>query len=118
MLIFSSFIILEIIKYNSFLIRIHSTQGLGMELQKKEEDKDGKQKEADKKKRKRKLDSVLHAKSSCLEFNHAGKEAADRRNLIISRNGDKKIMQPIKPTSGSLTITRKWNQLSHLILHM
>ena len=74
-------------------------------------------KEADKQKRKRKLESVLQAKSSHLEFSRARKEAADIHNLI-SRNGDRKIMQPIKPTGGLRTRTKKWNQLSHFTLHM
>ena len=47
------------------------------------------------------------AESSC-----ARKETVDIDILVTSRNGDRKIMQSIKITSGPPSRKRKWNQLS------
>ena len=40
------------------------------------------------------------------------KETVDINILVISRNGDRKIMQSIRVTSRPLSRIRKWNQLS------
>ena len=40
------------------------------------------------------------------------KETVDIDMLVISRNGDRKIMQSIRITSRSTSRTRKWDQLS------
>ena len=45
--------------------------------------------------------------SSC-----ARKETIDIDILLLSRNGDRKIMQSIRITSRPPTRKRKWNQLS------
>ena len=45
--------------------------------------------------------------SSC-----ARKETVDIDILLLSRNGDRKIMQSIRITSRPPTGKRKWNQLS------
>ena len=45
--------------------------------------------------------------SSC-----AKRETVDADILVTSRNGDRKIMQPIRITSRPPTRNRKWNQLS------
>ena len=45
--------------------------------------------------------------SSC-----ARKETVDIDILLLSRNGDRKIMQSIRITSRPPTRKRKWNQLS------
>ena len=45
--------------------------------------------------------------SSC-----ARKETVDIDILVTSRNGDRKIMQSIRITSGPPSRKRKWNQLS------
>ena len=47
------------------------------------------------------------AKSSCVR-----KETINIEILITPREGDKKIMQPIKMTSGTATKMRRWNQFS------
>ena len=44
--------------------------------------------------------------SSC-----ARKETVDIDILVTSKNGDKKIMQSMRITSGPLSRIRKWNQL-------
>ena len=46
------------------------------------------------------------------EISRARKETVDIDILVTSRNGDKKIMQSIKITSGPPLRKRKWNQLS------
>ena len=46
------------------------------------------------------------------EFSCARKETVDIDILVISRNGDRKIMQPIRITSIPPSRKRKWNQLS------
>ena len=45
-------------------------------------------------------------------FNCAKKETVDIDILIISRDGDRKIMQSMRMTSRPLTRIRKWNQFS------
>ena len=44
--------------------------------------------------------------SSCMR-----KETVDIDILVTSKNGDKKIMQSMRITSGPLSRIRKWNQL-------
>ena len=44
--------------------------------------------------------------SSCVR-----KETVDIDILVTSKNGDKKIMQSMRITSGPLSRIRKWNQL-------
>ena len=46
------------------------------------------------------------------EFSCVRKETVDIDILVTSRNGDRKIMQSIKITSGPPSRKRKWNQLS------
>ena len=46
------------------------------------------------------------------ELSHARKETVDIDILVTSRNGDRKIMQPIGILSGPLLRKKKWNQLS------
>ena len=46
------------------------------------------------------------------EFSYARKETVDIDILVTSRNGDGKIMQSIRITSGPPLIKRKLNQLS------
>ena len=46
------------------------------------------------------------------EFSRARKETVDINILVISRNGDRKIMQSIRVTSRPASRIRKWNQLS------
>ena len=48
-------------------------------------------------------------KSSC-----ARKETVDIDILVISRNGDRKIMQSIRISSTTPSTIRKWNQFSQL----
>ena len=49
------------------------------------------------------------------EFSCARKETVDIDILITSRNGDRKIMQPIRITSRPPSRERKWNQLSQFL---
>ena len=51
-------------------------------------------------------------RQSIPEFNCVRKETVDIEILVISRNGDKKIMQSIRITSRPRSRIRKWNQLS------
>ena len=46
------------------------------------------------------------------EFSRARKETVDIDILVTSRNGDRKIMQPIRITSTPPSRKSKWNQLS------
>ena len=46
------------------------------------------------------------------EFSCARKETVDIDILVISRNGDRKIIQSIRITNRPLLRKRKWNQLS------
>ena len=46
------------------------------------------------------------------DFSHARKETVDIDILVISRNGDRKIMQSIRIMSRPPSRKRKWNQLS------
>ena len=46
------------------------------------------------------------------EFSHVRKDTVDIDILVISRNGDRKIMQSIRITSRPSSRKRKWNQLS------
>ena len=46
------------------------------------------------------------------EFSCARKETVDIDILVTSRNGDRKIMQPIRIMSRPFSRKRKWNQLS------
>ena len=46
------------------------------------------------------------------ESSYARKETVDIDILVTSRNGDRKIMQPIRITSRPPSRIRKWNQFS------
>ena len=46
------------------------------------------------------------------EPNSTKKETVDIDVLVTSRNGDTKLMQPIRITSRTSSRKRKWNQLS------
>ena len=50
-------------------------------------------------------------KQRVLESSLTRKEAVD--TLVTPRDGDRKIMQPIKITSRPATKIRKWRQFSH-----
>ena len=50
------------------------------------------------------------------EFSSARKKTVDIDILVTSRNGDRKIMQPIRITSRPPSRIRKWSQLSQFRL--
>ena len=52
------------------------------------------------------------------EFSSARKETVDIDILVTSRNGDRKIMQPVRITSRPPSRKRKWNQLRNLLFCM
>ena len=85
----------------------------GMELQEKEEEKEEKHISCEKEPKGKKCPlSLAFCRQKVAGSTCARKETVDIDILLIFRNGDRKIIQPLRIMSGHSTRIMKWNQFS------